>query len=456
LEADDDTVGLWHFDQKDRAPDASALKNDAAITSAEGLAPLERPADGQVGVIAPPCDLPATRAALKAALDELALPTAGKADDYRDGLLIDWDEQHWHWANQVTGRQKLPGPPEQAYDRQALAWPQDGDALGTLIRRTATLLEDLARTPAAGDLAAERRDLAALTAAASRAPVLQADRRKAYFLAACTLNRRIALRNPLLDFDRVLFVARGVYKGSRKNGLQPTSDNWGQHFQTQYFAFNAIPGGGLFAVEDFKTRPAIIPIVKDSVVCNGGLKGRKLEGGAYLSPDLDFDGRTILFSWTQNSRHDWVWTPQSTWRVFRVGVDPSAGSGLRGSDLTQLTDGAWNDFDACWLPSGRIAFLSERRGGFIRCFAGLPVPQHSLHGMKADGSDLRALSYFETGEFNPSVNNDGMIVYARWDYVDPNGAEECPDEGRSVARLWPDASFRRPGMSLPIPRTVVE
>jgi hypothetical protein len=439
LEADAETVGLWHFDQKDRAPDASALKNDAVITPADGLAPLERPAEGQVGVIAPPCDLPATRDALKAALGELSLATVGSPANYRDGLLVDWDEQHWHWTNQLAGRQKLPGPPEQALDRQALAWPQDGDALGTLLRRTAALLADLARAPAAGDLAAEGRDLAALVAAAGRVPVSQAQHRKAYFLAACALNRRIALRNPLLDFDRVLFVARGVYKGSRKNGLQPTGDNWGQHFQTQYFAFNAIPGGGLFAVKDFKTSPVIVPIVKDSVVCNGRFKGQKLEGGAYLSPDLDFDGRTILFSWTQNTRHDWAWTPQTTWKVFRVGAD--------GSDLTQLTDGAWNDFDACWLPSGRIAFLSERRGGFIRCFGGLAVPQHSLHGMKADGTDLRPLSYFETGEFNPSVNNDGMIVYTRWDYVD---RENC--EGSNFWICGPDGSNpRAPHGNYPYP-----
>ena len=29
-----------------------------------------------------------------------------------------------------------------------------------------------------------------------------------------------------------------------------------------------------------------------------------------------------------------------------------------GTDLVQLTDGPWDDFDPCFLPNGRIAFIS--------------------------------------------------------------------------------------------------
>ena len=230
------------------------------------------------------------------------------------------------------------------------------------------------------------------------------------FLVACALNRRVALANPLLDFDRILFVARGVYQGSRKGGLHGTADYWGQHFATQYYGFNAIPGGGLFMLRDLKTRPQVVNLVEKAVVENGRFQGKKLESGAFLAPELSYDGRTILFSWTQNKGERYQWTPESTWKIFRMNVD---GSGLR-----QLTDGPWDDFDACWLPNGRIAFISERRGGYIRCFGGLSVPQHCLHSMKADGTDIYPISFFETSEWHPSVNNDGMLVYTRWDYVD--------------------------------------
>ena len=81
-----------------------------------------------------------------------------------------------------------------------------------------------------------------------------------------------------------------------------------------------------------------------------------------------------------------------------------------------MTDGTWNDFDPRWLPSGRIAFISERRGGYLRC--GRVCPTYTLYDMAADGSDIRCLSPHETNEWHPSVTHDGRIAWTRWDYVD--------------------------------------
>jgi len=75
------------------------------------------------------------------------------------------------------------------------------------------------------------------------------------------------------------------------------------------------------------------------------------------------------------------------------------------------------DFSPCWLPNGRIAFISERRGGYGRCH-GRPVPVYTLHTMNADGSDVVCISYHESNEWSPSVTSTGLIVYTRWDYVD--------------------------------------
>ena len=43
----------------------------------------------------------------------------------------------------------------------------------------------------------------------------------------------------------------------------------------------------------------------------------------------------------------------------------------------------------------RIAFISERRGGFLRCGA-RPNPTFTLYGMMPDGSDIIPLSSHET------------------------------------------------------------
>jgi hypothetical protein len=88
-----------------------------------------------------------------------------------------------------------------------------------------------------------------------------------------------------------------------------------------------------------------------------------------------------------------------------------------GSNLVRLTDGNFDDFDPCWLPNGRIVFISTRRHGFGRCH-GRPVPAYTMSSMKPDGSDLIPIDFHETNEWQPSVDNHGMIVYTRWDYVD--------------------------------------
>ncbi|MCX7009031.1 MAG: hypothetical protein NTY53_17580, partial [Kiritimatiellaeota bacterium] len=105
-----------------------------------------------------------------------------------------------------------------------------------------------------------------------------------------------------------------------------------------------------------------------------------------------------------------MFAENTVFHLFKVNVD--------GTGLTQLTEGDTDDFGPCWLPNGRIAFVSERRGGYIRCFSGLAVRNHTLFSMQADGTDIVPLSYFETTEWNASVNHAGQLVYTRWDYTD--------------------------------------
>ncbi|MDP7107810.1 MAG: hypothetical protein QGH41_12065, partial [Roseibacillus sp.] len=162
-------------------------------------------------------------------------------------------------------------------------------------------------------------------------------------------------------------------------------------------------------------------ILSDSVVQRGRLKGEKLINGSFVSPDLSYDGRNVLFAYVEcegdtKHRHHTDpsrghWAEGRSYHLFKVGVD--------GSGLEQLTDGTWNDFDPCWLPNGRVAFISERRGGYLRC--GRVCPTYTLHDMEPDGSDILCLSPHETNEWHPSVTNDGMIIYTRWDYVDRHG-----------------------------------
>jgi hypothetical protein len=141
--------------------------------------------------------------------------------------------------------------------------------------------------------------------------------------------------------------------------------------------------------------------------------------------------------------------PENCYHLFKLGAD--------GTGLTQLTDGPWNDFDPCFLPGGRIAFISTRSGGQCRC-GFRPDPTSTLHAMQADGSDVIQLSFHDTNEWQPSVDHDGMLVYTRWDYVDRDSDVahhlwHCYPDGRdprSAHGNYPDRRELRPWMEMSI------
>jgi hypothetical protein len=225
--------------------------------------------------------------------------------------------------------------------------------------------------------------------------------RRDIYLDARRMVRQIAFCNPFLNFDKILFIKRhdpgGLY-----------------HMVHQYYGFCQNPGGGLFILCDpFSSNPKVVNVLENSTVRRGRLAGRELIPGTFLSPDLSYDGRTILFAYSEGKAQGIEWSPRASFHLFRVSHD--------GTNLMQLTDGPWNDFDPCFLPNGRIVFVSERRGGYLRCGGSAPPydsPTYTLHSMNADGDDVICLSFHETHEWHPSVDHNGMIVYTRWDYVD--------------------------------------
>jgi len=139
------------------------------------------------------------------------------------------------------------------------------------------------------------------------------------------------------------------------------------------------------------------------------------------------------------------WERGRCYHLFKVNAD--------GLGLEQLTDGTFNDFDPCPLPNGRVMFITERRGGYLRC--GRECPTYTVYDMRADGSDIRMMSPHETNEWHPSVTHDGMILYTRWDYVDRHGCTThlpwimTPD-GRDSRAVHGNYAFRqsRPDMEL--------
>jgi hypothetical protein len=347
--------------------------------------------------------------------------------------------QH-RWLSEEIRRGNDDRRAAQALRPEANIAETDVDPLALVLRRTKALLEHLRTLSGTRDLAPEARQLRRL---ASRARQIEPDAagRMALFIEACSLRRRVAFANPLLDFDRMVFLTH--HRASAN------------HMCDQYFGFNARPGGSVWVLKDpFTERPEAVDVLRGVRVQNGRLGGKQLVGGSMISLDLDYDARRVAFAYTQATESGQNWSPERSYHVFTATIEPRSG---QLADLRQLTDGPTNDFDPVFLPGGRIAFISERRGGFGRCH-GRPVPTYTLHSMLPDGKDIITLSYHETNEWHPSVDNEGMIVYTRWDYVDRDSDVAhhpwvCFPDGRdprSYHGNYPRNRRRRPWMELSV------
>jgi len=237
--------------------------------------------------------------------------------------------------------------------------------------------------------------------------------------------------------DDLLLIEHGVIGNSQATG---------NHFCEYVYGHNALKGGGLYILKKFQSSaPVRIDVLDGLKVPSGKKQGMLMSNGAVQGAELSFDGKRILFAWTTGNPEKWA--PDNAWDIFEIGVD---GAGLR-----RLTNTGHDDFDPCYLPNGRIAFVSTRRGGYGRCHP-RPKPTATLYSMKRDGSDVICLSYHETNEFEPSVDNDGKIVYTRWDYVDrqPEIAHhmwECNPDGtdpRAYHGNYPKQIAKRAGTAL--------
>jgi len=285
----------------------------------------------------------------------------------------------------------------------------------TVIERGLQLAAALRRLGA--DVEGESEELRAVAAAWRAAPGASGpEALRALHLRAHWAVRRMALRNPLLGFDRLLFVKRAP-------GLFP-------HMSDQHYGWWSRGGGGLYVLEDFR---GDAPRAR----CLTGALPR----GSVAGPDVSWDGTRIVFAYCRhypelhkerNKAAKTTVPEDAFYHLYEIRAD---GTGLR-----QLTFGRYDDFDPRYLPNGDIAFLSTRKGTALQCSAAFsdstraadlpdsyvrcggdnyrPVPVFTLHAMRPDGTGLRPLSAFENFEWSPSVAADGRLLFTRWDYID--------------------------------------
>jgi len=228
--------------------------------------------------------------------------------------------------------------------------------------------------------------------------------------------RQLALSNPLIDFDAVLFAKHAP----------PTFP----HMSDQYYCFWQRGGGAIGIVNNIKSeQPSFHHLTAD------------WKNGTYFRPDLSYDGKKVLFAYSEyeptlsdlRDKTDKSMIAENVWfHLYEMEIATGA--------TRQLTHGKYDDFDGRYMPDGTIVFLSTRKGkelqttvfdaekmryadlpdSYVRCGGNnfRPVPVFTLHKMRPGSNRVAQISAFENFEWTPELMNDGRLIYARWDYID--------------------------------------
>ena len=226
------------------------------------------------------------------------------------------------------------------------------------------------------DFASELAALAALeTQLQALPPTQDDDATRGLYLAARRIKRALMLRNPLLNFGRVLLVDGPAYAGQHESA----------HRNGYYYG--RAEGSRLLVLDGLRPDGAERELVPGTE-------------GYIMRMDLAFDAAKAVFSLKPKD--------EASFHLYEIGID---GKGRR-----QLTGSLYDDMDPVYLPDGHILFSTSRGNSYVRC-----LPQSAstvLARCDADGRNITIISRNNEPDYTPALLPDGRVLYTRWEYTE--------------------------------------
>ncbi|MDP6634033.1 MAG: SUMF1/EgtB/PvdO family nonheme iron enzyme [Phycisphaerae bacterium] len=248
--------------------------------------------------------------------------------------------------------------------------------------------------------------------------------------------RNVLLRNPLIKPDKVMLIERRIGPSARKihdpkvsrfgNGI-PLGVPWRN---THSVLTTADPING------WNTRIAVL----SKLGATGGARldtlykanNRKI----ITHLELDFDASRIMF--TTIGAGD-------RWSVFEAGV-----SAPKPRQITPEVK-AIDFFDACYMPDGNVFLMSTAQINGLPCEGGT-CPVGVPFVMNRKTGKLRQIGFDQETSWDPSIMNDGRILYLRYEYIDlphyfPRIPFTCNPDGTNQKAYclsnsyWPNSLF---------------
>ncbi|MDE2306550.1 MAG: PD40 domain-containing protein, partial [Gammaproteobacteria bacterium] len=143
--------------------------------------------------------------------------------------------------------------------------------------------------------------------------------------------------------------------------------------------------------------------------------------------DVSPDGTRLVFALHLPLIKNAMPNQQTTWNIYEYDATTKTVTQLTNNDIT-----IGDDLGPHFLPDGRIVFASTRQTATEAIELDENRPQYpaqteqgfspqqgvfQLHVMNADGSNVHQITFNAGHDFDPSVLNDGQVVFSRWERV---------------------------------------
>jgi len=228
---------------------------------------------------------------------------------------------------------------------------------------------------------------------------------------ACQKRRQQRLAQVAENTPRILFIKRHPVKPSffgYTEGQSDAMDDRESHFTPgSALCLLTVKGAQEMHVETLLTDPT----------------------GAIRDMDVSWDGQRILYAHKKSRKGD-------DYHLYEMDAKTRT--------IRQITFGKGvADYEGRYLPNGDIVFSSTRCVQIVDCWW---TDVSNMYTCDKDGRYLRRLGFDQVHTLYPAVQNDGTLVYTRWDYNDrgqvfPQGLFQMNPDGTGQTQYYGNNSW---------------
>lgn len=249
------------------------------------------------------------------------------------------------------------------------------------------------------------------------------------------LQKRALLAHPLLAGRRILAIKRGPNQTATPSLNAYVTEDVPKGIPSEIVLLDPLDAEKIATADGNATYKTLF---------------KRADGGTIIDTDLEFDGERLMFTAPgENGR----WALHELDLSQLVENEDVAQADVPELAPTQISPNLdeIDFFDSCYLPDGDVVYGSNA------AFQGLPCESGRkqmalLYRMNPETKKIRQLTFEQDSDWQPTVMNNGRVMYLRWEYSDtphffsrilfsmnPDGTNQAAHYGSNS--YWPNSVF---------------